>query len=121
MQTSTIHENFLREYLGDSVDIRSYDTQENLDLDLEAGRIDAALAGRSYWVPLLNTDTGKNMALVGPGLDGGPFGNGVGAGIRQDDQALADKFTAAINEAIADGTISKLTQQWFGFDMTPQT
>lgn len=116
VQTATTHENFLRAHLGDEVDIRTYDTQENLDLDLEAGRVDAALAAMSYWVPLLEKDTGKNMVMVGCGLTGGPFGAGVGVGVRQADQDLADKFTAAINEAIADGTVSKLATQWFGFD-----
>lgn len=116
VQGSTTHENFLREYLGDNVKIRTYDTQENVDLDLQAGRMDAALASMSYWVPLLETDKGKGMKMVGPGMTGGPFGAGVGVGIRQKDQDLADMFTKAINEAIADGTVSKLAIQWFGFD-----
>jgi len=116
VQTATTHENFLREYLGDNVTIRTYDTQENLDLDLQAGRVDTALASMSYWVPLFESDKGKGMKMVGPGMTGGPFGNGVGVGIRQKDQDLADMFTEAINEAIADGTISKLAIKWFGFD-----
>jgi len=116
VQTATTHENFLREHLGDEVDIRTYDTQENLDLDLEAGRVDAALASMSYWVPLLESDKGKDMKMVGPHMTGGPFGAGVGVGIRQKDEHLAEHFTEAINEAIADGTVSKLAVQWFGFD-----
>ena len=116
VQTSTTHENFLNEFLKADVDIKSYDTQENLDLDLQAGRVDAALASMSYWVPLLESDKGADMAMVGPAMTGGPFGAGVGVGIRQKDQALADKFTAAINAAIADGTVKKLAVQWFGFD-----
>ena len=116
VQTSTTHENFLRAHLEGEVEIRSYDTQENLDLDLESGRIDAALASMSYWVPLLEGDKGKDMAMVGPAMTGGPFGAGVGVGIRQADTELGEKFTAAINSAIADGTISKLATQWFGFD-----
>ena len=66
VQTSTTHENFLREIMGDNVDIRTYDTQENLDLDLQAGRVDAALASMSYWVPLLASDKGSDMKLIGP-------------------------------------------------------
>ncbi len=116
VQGSTTHENFLREYLGNNVKIRTYDTQENVDLDLQAGRMDAALASMSYWVPLLETDKGKGMKMVGPGMTGGPFGAGVGVGIRQKDQDLADMFTKAINEAIADGTVKELAVKWFGFD-----
>ncbi len=116
VQTATTHENFLREYLGDDVTIRTYDTQENLDLDLQAGRVDTALASMSYWVPLFESDKGKGMTMVGPGMTGGPFGHGVGVGIRQKDQDLADMFSTAIDGAIADGTVSKLAIKWFGFD-----
>ena len=42
VQTATIHENFLNEYMPD-VTIKVYDTQQNMELDLAAGRIDAAL------------------------------------------------------------------------------
>lgn len=116
VQISTTHENFLREYLGKDATIKTYDTQENLDLDLQAGRVDAALASASYWVPLLASDKGKDMVMVGPGMTGGPFGNGVGAGIRKEDKALNDMFSKAINASIADGTAKKLAVQWFGFD-----
>lgn len=116
VQTSTTHENFLKEFMADTVTIKTYDTQENLDLDLQAGRVDAALASMSYWAPLLATDKGKDFAAIGPKMTGGPFGNGVGAGIRQKDAALAEMFTKAIDETIADGTLEKMAVKWFGFD-----
>jgi octopine/nopaline transport system substrate-binding protein len=117
VQVATTHANFVDQYLGDAVDMRSYDTQENLDLDLQAGRIDAALASASYWQPLLQTDKGADFVLIGPGFDGGPFGKGVGAGIRQEDTDLVTMFNEAIAGAKADGTINRLAQQWFGFDV----
>ncbi len=116
VQTATTHENFLREYLGKAVTIRTYDTQENLDLDLQAGRVDAALASMDYWVPLLKSDKGKDFIHVGPHLSGGPFGAGTGVGIRKADQKLADMFSAAINETLKDGTCEKLAVKWFGFN-----
>jgi octopine/nopaline transport system substrate-binding protein len=119
-QVATTHENFLRQHLGDTVDIRTYDTQENLDLDLQAGRVDVALASMSYWKPLMASDKGKDFMAIGPGMNGGVFGNGVGAGIRQTDADLAAMFSKAIGEAAADGTLKKLAVQWFGFDVTPK-
>ena len=115
VQTATIHENFLREYMGD-ITIRTYDTQENLDLDLQAGRIDVALADQSGWQPLLAGDAGDDFARVGPGFSGGVFGEGVGVGLRQEDEALQAKFNAAIQAALEDGTVSELAVKWFGFD-----
>ncbi|MCR9255556.1 MAG: transporter substrate-binding domain-containing protein [Alphaproteobacteria bacterium] len=116
VQVATTHENFLREFMGDTVEIRTYDTQENLDLDLQAGRVGMALASMSYWKPLLETEKGKDFTAIGAGMTGGPFGGGVGVGIRQADAALVEKFNKAIAEATADGTVSKLAIQWFGFD-----
>lgn len=118
VQVATTHANFLDQHLGDAVEIRSYDTQENLDLDLQAGRVDAALASGTYWFPLMETEKGADFALIGPGFNGGPFGAGVGAGIRQEDTELIEMFNKAIAEAKADGTINRLAQQWFGFDVT---
>jgi octopine/nopaline transport system substrate-binding protein len=117
VQVATTHANFLDQYMSDAVEIRSYDTQENLDLDLQAGRVDAALASASYWYPLMQTEKGAEFTLIGPGLDGGPFGKGVGVGIRQEDTDLVEMFNKAIAEAKADGTINRLAQEWFGFDM----
>lgn len=115
VQTATIHENFLREHMGD-IEIRTYDTQENLDLDLQSGRIDIALADQSGWQPLLEGSSGENFTRVGPGFSGGIFGEGVGVGIRQADTALVEKFDAAIQSALEDGTVSELATKWFGFD-----
>jgi octopine/nopaline transport system substrate-binding protein len=118
VQVATIHQNFLDEYLGDVIELRSYDTQENLDLDLEAGRIDTALADMGYWIPLLETEKGESFTLIGPALTKGPFGEGVGVGLRKEDDDLEAMFNEAIAEAHADGTISKLGKKWFGFDVT---
>lgn len=120
VQTATTHENFLNEYLGKYVTVRSYDTQENLDLDLQAGRVDAALASMNYWVPLLKSDQGQDFKLVGPHLSGGPFGAGTGVGIRKADAALADMFSKAITAALKDGTCEKLAVKWFGFNSCAQ-
>jgi octopine/nopaline transport system substrate-binding protein len=116
VQVATIHANFLEQHLGAAVEIRKYDTQENLDLDLQAGRVDAALASMSYWAPLLETEKGAAFTVIGPAMSGGVFGAGVGLGIRQDDKELVDMFNQAIAAAKEDGTIARLSEQWFGFD-----
>ena len=116
VQGSTTHENFLNEFAKDDVTVLTYKTQEQLDLDLQAGRVDVALASMSYWAPLLKSDKGKDMVAIGANITGGPFGNGVGVGLRQKDTKLAEMFSKAINAAIDDGTMSKLATKHFGFD-----
>jgi len=116
VQVATIHQNVLEDQLGDVVEVRRYDTQENLDLDLQAGRIDTALADTGYWIPLMETEKGEDFTLIGPGLSKGPFGEGVGVGLRKEDEDLREMFNQAIAEAKEDGTISELGEEWFGFD-----
>ena len=47
VQTTTIHSDFLDTYFKTVAEIRKYDTQENVLLDLSTGRIDAAEASLS--------------------------------------------------------------------------
>jgi octopine/nopaline transport system substrate-binding protein len=116
VQVATTHQNFIDQYMADAVDLRRYDTQDNLDLDLQSGRLDAALADLSYWRPVMDSERGDNLTLIGPAMVGGPYGEGIGVGIRQEDEDLVTLFNQAIAAAKADGTIAKLSQQWFGFD-----
>jgi octopine/nopaline transport system substrate-binding protein len=116
VQTATTHENFVRKYLNKDITVRTYDTQANLDLDLQAGRVDAALASKNYWAPLLKSDKGKDLTIIGPNFSGDVFGEGTGAGVRKEDQKLADMISKAITSTLKDGTCAKMAIKWFGFD-----
>lgn len=118
VQRSTNAEAFVRQYFGDTVDVRGYDTQDNLNLDLVAGRIDGGLADYSVWKVFLDSKDAARAALFGPRISGGLFGPGVGIGLRKDDTELAAKFDQAIESARADGTLSKLSVKWFGADLS---
>ena len=118
VQGSTTHENFVKQVLGDTVTMKSYDTQENLELDLSVGRIDAALSDQGSMEKFMESDNGKNIAFIGPGLGGGPFGGGVGVGLRKADTDLLEMFNKAIDGARADGTLAKHFTKWFGKDIS---
>ena len=115
VQTATIHQNFLESGDVGSVKVRTYKTQDEVNLDLAAGRIDAALAAAVAFTDYAEK-SGKSVVLVGPTFSGGAFGNGVGVGIRKDDTDLLKKFNKAINTARKSGKISELAIKWFGFD-----
>ena len=117
VQTATIHENFLNEYMPD-VTIKVYDTQQNMELDLAAGRIDAALCDKAAMETFADTPAGSGVTLIGPDLFGGSFGAGVGAGIRKSDSDLTAMFNKAIADATADGTVSRISMEWFGKDLS---
>ncbi|MFM2044549.1 MAG: histidine-binding periplasmic protein [Pseudomonadota bacterium] len=116
VQVATIHANFLDTYLGDAISIRRYDTQENLALDLAAGRIDAGLADAVAWTAFLKSPSGQNASAFGPGLDGGVFGQGIGIAVRKGETQMLEALNRAIAAMKEDGTLRRLAEQWFGFD-----
>ena len=122
-QTGTIHQNFLESGDVGSVNVRTYKTQDEVNLDLTSGRCDVALAAAVAFTDYADK-SGKPVVLVGPTFSGGAFGNGVGVGIRQGgegaigtrDAKLLKDFNKAINTARKKGIISKLAIKHFGFD-----
>ena len=124
VQTGTIHQNFLESGDVGKVTVRKYKTQDEVNLDLAAGRIDAALAAAVAFTDYA-AKSKKPVVLVGPTFSGGAFGNGVGIGVRKGDNSssvgkrdakLLKDFNRAINTARKKGIISKLAIKHFGFD-----
>lgn len=114
VQVSTTYQNMAEEYLPD-VELRTYDKVDSMALDMQSGRIDAMVADRSAVEAVIETQDG-DVQIFGPNLSGGVFGAGIGAGIRQDDDELRAQFDQAITEATEDGTIERLSTEWFGYD-----
>jgi len=123
VQTATIHQNFLDSGDVGAINVRTYKTQDEVNLDLTAGRCDAALAAAVAFTDYADK-SGEAVVLVGPTFSGGAFGNGVGVGIRQAgddaigkrDAKLLKDFNKAIDKARKSGIISELAIKHFGFD-----
>ena len=124
-QTGTIHQNFLDSGDVGSVNVRTYKTQDEVNLDLTSGRCDVALAAKASFIEYAEA-SGKAVVTVGPNLSGGAFGGGVGVGIRQAgddvigkrDAKLLKDFNNAIDKARKKGIISKLAIKWFNDDVS---
>ena len=114
-QTATIHQNFLESGDVGKINLRTYKTQDEVNLDLASGRCDVALAAAVAFTDYAEK-SGKPVVLVGPTFSGGAFGNGVGVGIRKDDTELLKAFNKAIEKARKNGDISRIATKWFGFD-----
>ncbi|HYF53649.1 MAG TPA: transporter substrate-binding domain-containing protein [Salinarimonas sp.] len=121
VQGSTTNSAFLEKYFKGTAEIREYKTTEQHDLDLAAGRIDAIFAGYSALAGTQEKPEFKTMKIVGAGLSGDVLGAGVAVGMRKGDADLKAMFDKAINEAIADGSLAKLTAKWFKTKMSPQS
>jgi octopine/nopaline transport system substrate-binding protein len=119
VQAATTMLEFVKKYFGDTVEIREYKTTEQHDLDLAAGRIDALFAQQTALTATLSKPEFAEYTLAGPGFVGGLFGFGTGAGLRKEDTKLKEMLNAAIDEAIADGTIKRISEKWVKTDVTP--
>jgi len=121
VQGSTIHSNFADKYLKGTAEVREYKTTEQHDLDLAAGRIDAVLADATAIIGTLEKpEFNKDYTLAGPSITGGLLGAGVGVGLRKGETELKKSFDEAIQAAIKDGTVKKLSEKWFKIDTTPR-
>lgn len=118
VQTGTTHEIFLREYIEGFARIRIYEDQGKLDADTASGRLTAMLVGLGYAAPLAAGAKKTRLAITGPQISGGPFGEGIGAAVRRGNRSLAIAVSGAIGKRLADGSIRKLSLKWFGFDLS---
>jgi octopine/nopaline transport system substrate-binding protein len=116
VQVSTIQQNLLQEHMP-GITVQTYDKVDSMALDLTSGRIDAMLADKSATQSVIEAQ-GGNVKMFGPDFMRGVLGIGVGAGVRKDDTDLKALFDKAIAEANADGTVGKLSTQWFGVDIS---
>ena len=108
------------EALMPGVRVRTYETTDAIALDLVAGRIDALLVDRSALKAIVEAEggQGRNIQAFGPAFTRGVLGTGVGVGLRKQDQDLKRAFETAIGEATRDGTIARISTQWFGYDIS---
>jgi arginine/ornithine transport system substrate-binding protein len=118
VQRSTIHDRYASEKFKESQIVR-YTKQDEVFLDLAAGRLDTAfLDSIAAAVGFLKTAPGANYEFTGPVFDDPKyFGTGAGVAIRKSDNALRDDFNKAIAAIRANGTYKKIADKYFDFDV----
>lgn len=113
IQASTIHQAYAQAYFKDS-ELRVYQTQDEANQDLFAGRIDAIQADSIAMADFVGTDAGACCEIKGPvANDVSILGKGVGAGVRKGDDALREAINAGIAAILADGTHAEITSRYF--------
>ncbi|MBL9050305.1 MAG: transporter substrate-binding domain-containing protein [Tabrizicola sp.] len=116
VQASTVHAAYVEQYFAPTAaEIKIYQTQDEANQDLAAGRIDAIQADSIAMDAFLASEAGAACCeLKGPVADDPAIlGLGVGAGVRKGEDALREKINAAIAKVIADGTYDKITANYF--------
>lgn len=120
VQGGTTHGAFLSKMAPD-VTLKNYDTLDQMQIDLDAGRLDGTFADLTSQSQFLNKMGNANFALteyVVPGsADPQTLGYGIAVGIHKGNTELKAKVDAALCKLINDGTVKTSSEKWFEIDI----
>jgi lysine-arginine-ornithine-binding protein len=118
LQRGTIFQDYMEAELPD-VELKLYGTQDEVYLDLVAGRIDAAFADSvAISDGFLKTDAGQGFAFFGRNYSEPKyFGEGAGIGVRKGEEELRDAFSAAIKAIRENGAYKQINDKYFEVDI----
>ena len=125
-QVSTTHQNYVQKYFGAKSTIKTYQTQDEANQDLAAGRLDYVQADALALDAFLKTEQGAACCELKGQVpeDAAILGIGVGGGLRKEDVALKEKLNAAIAALAKAGEFEKITAKYpelVGKMITPKT
>ena len=119
VQVSTVHAVYAKKHFTDAAEIKEYQTQDEANNDLAAGRLDAVQADSIALGEFLKSDQGKACCdlkgMVAP--DDEVLGPGVGAGVRKEDTDLKGKINAGIKAIRSNGKYDEISKKYFDFDI----
>ena len=116
-QSATTHATFLEDkYKGST--IKLYGTQDEANLDLASGRLDAVAADSVVLGEWLKTGDGACCKMVGA-MENDPayFGDGAGIAVRKGEDDLKEMLNKAIAAILENGTYKQINDKYFKFDV----
>jgi polar amino acid transport system substrate-binding protein len=118
-QVSTTHERYATKNFQSAVaELKLYQTVDEANQDLTAGRIDALMGDSIGVEQFLKTDAGAACCEIVGAVADDPavLGLGIGFGLRKDDP-LKTTLNASIAAIRADGTYDAITKKYFTSDI----
>ncbi|MFC0269744.1 transporter substrate-binding domain-containing protein [Kushneria aurantia] len=114
VQRGTVQDSYVTDNYGDVANIQRYASADDVAVDMDTGRLDAAFLDYPTGEAAL-VDEG-NYKTIGEMLTEPKeyFGEGFGIAFRQRDEALADKFNQALETLRDNGTYDQLHDKYFG-------
>ena len=91
----------------------TYENNNDVLMDLEAGRLDAVVADEVLIKYYINKKGAEKFKILEENFGEEEYG----VGMRKGDTAFLEAFNTAYEELKADGTLTKLSQEWFGQDI----
>ena len=116
-QSATTHATFLEDkYKGST--IKLYGTQDEANLDLASGRLDAVAADSVVLGEWLKTGDGACCKMVGA-MENDPayFGDGAGIAVRKGEDDLKEMLNKAIAAILENGTYKQINDKYFDFSV----
>ena len=100
------------------VNVVSYQSQNQVYLDLHAGRLDGTVADKvEVQGGFLRKPEGKDYGYVGPDqYDVKYYGEGIGIAMRKGQKELKQQLDEAIDTIRKNGTYGKIAKKYFDFD-----
>ena len=100
------------------VTVVSYEAQDQVYLDIKAGRLDGTVADKvEVHGGFLRKPEGKDYAYVGPDqYEAKYYGDGIGIGMRKGQKDLKDQINKAIKTIRSNGTYNQIAKKYFDFD-----
>ena len=117
VQSGTTNYDYAQKAFADGVEIKAYNTQDEVNADLAAGRVDVMLADQVAMDAFVKSDQGKGMEIVGTAPEDPAFGEGIGVGLRKEDTELLGKVNAAIKALLDNGKYDEIAKTYFDFDI----
>lgn len=120
VQAGTTHAHFMEKRVPAAV-LKTYDTLDQMQIDLASGRVEAAFADASALQDFLARPDGKDFQFVDVKVQSTydpSLGEGIGVGIAQENTELKARIDKALCELVADGSIGKASETWFKMDIS---
>ncbi len=102
-----------------SAEIKSYPTQDEVNLDMASGRLDLQVGDMIPMLDWVNkSEDGAGFELVGePVIDPAFVGEGVGIAVRQSDTQLREDINTALKAILANGAYKAINDKYFTIDV----
>ncbi len=120
VQAGTIHREYALKHFAPVVaEIKEYQTQDEANQDLAAGRIDATQADSLALATFVGSEQGQACCEFKGDVAGDLdiLGPGVGIGLRQGEDELKAKLNSAIAAVRESGQYAEISNKYFDFDI----
>jgi polar amino acid transport system substrate-binding protein len=101
--------------------LKAYDTVENHNLDLQAGRLDGVVAQQMLMHTWLENEGGDTFEFKGEAVKDVEFiGSGAGIAVEKGNTELLDALNAALDTIQANGTYAAINANYFPFSISAE-